>query len=78
MDEKDEQQTQPIEERIHVKSPVSVTGALRTSIELSNVVTEILDLLGSKGVTFENALLVLDKTREALHKCTVLQTKYTP
>lgn len=66
------------EERVRVKSPVSVNGAIGTTESFSEAVTEILNLLGSKGTTFETALFVLDKVKEALHKCKMLQDKYTP
>ena len=62
MNNNDSKQTpQSSDERIRVKSPVSVNGAIGTTESFSEAVTEILDLLGSKGTTFETALFVLDK-----------------
>lgn len=65
-------------DHIQMKSPVSVNGAIRTKESFSKVVTEVISLLGSKGLTFEAALFILDKSKEALHKCTLLQDEYTP
>ncbi|MHA6530232.1 hypothetical protein [Paenibacillus sp. BAC0078] len=65
-------------EVIHIKSPVSVNGAIKTKDCFSEIVTEVISLLGSKGLTFETAMFILDKSKEALPKCTLLQQEYTP
>jgi hypothetical protein len=63
---------------IEMKSPVSVNGALKTKESITNIVAEVISLIGSKGVTVETALFILDKSKDAVNKCTLLQSEYTP
>lgn len=79
MKSEDEQVKNKTEERIEWKSPVSVNGALKKiHPDYAEIVAGVLGFIGKKGVTYEAALYILDQSKEALKKCTLLQDEYTP
>ncbi|MEK5416298.1 hypothetical protein [Paenibacillus sp. FSL L8-0708] len=67
------------ETRTPWKSRVSVNGALeKIHPTYAEIVADVLGFIGKKGVTYEAALYILDQSKEALRKCTLLQDEYTP
>ncbi|MEK3867832.1 MULTISPECIES: hypothetical protein [Paenibacillus] len=61
------------------KSLVSVREALGNIDPVyAEIVSEVLSLIGKKSVTYEAALYILERSKEALRKCTLLQDEYTP
>lgn len=58
-------------------SPVSIKAMIGTDTNATQVVTDVLNLLGEKGLSFYTAQVILAQSQEALSKCTIIHTNYS-